>query len=217
MMEIAPALESDKPAIEELLTGAGLPLDGLDAALRTAVVAREAGSVVGCAAVEPYGSVGLLRSVCVAPQLRGSGIGHQLVEAAEEMASYRGVAELYLLTETAGQWFPRLGYEPATRAAVPAPLTASPEFAGACPTAPRSCASASSPNPSGSTTRAGGAGWENRGRPRLGRGPRSKRPRPSSTASGQMPTGSRTRMTDVRPGAPSAFTISTLPMALCRP
>jgi amino-acid N-acetyltransferase len=127
------ALESDRAAIESLLTGSGLPLDGLEIALPTAIVARADDSVVGCAAVEPYGSVGLLRSVCVASGLRGTGLGGKLVEAAEKLAASRGIGELYLLTETAEGWFPRLGYVPTTRAAVPAALTASPEFAGACP------------------------------------------------------------------------------------
>ena len=133
MTAIEFARESDRPAIESLLTGSGLPLDGLELALGSAVVARGSGSLVGCAAVEPYGSVGLLRSVCVAPDLRGTGLGGRLVDAAEKLAASRGIGELYLLTETAEGWFPRLGYVPTTRDAVPAALTTSPEFAGACP------------------------------------------------------------------------------------
>lgn len=133
MTAIEFALESDRTAIEGLLAGSGLPLDGLEIALPTAVVARADESVVGCAAVEPYGSVGLLRSVCVASDLRGTGLGGKLVEAAEKLAASRGIGELYLLTETAEGWFPRLGYLPTTRDAVPAVLTTSPEFAGACP------------------------------------------------------------------------------------
>jgi N-acetylglutamate synthase-like GNAT family acetyltransferase len=130
---IEPALDSDRTAIEALLTAAGLPLDGLTAALPAAVVARGKYAVVGCAAVEIHGSVGLLRSVCVAPDQRGTGLGRRLVTAAEETAASLGLTELYLLTETAEGWFPRLGYRVATRASVPAALTASPEFTGACP------------------------------------------------------------------------------------
>ena len=133
MTAIEFALESDRPAIESLLTGSGLPLEGLELALGSAVVARGPNSLVGCAAVEPYGSVGLLRSVCVVSDLRGTGLGGRLVEAAEKLAASRGIGELYLLTDTAERWFPRLGYLPTTRAAVPAAITASPEFAGACP------------------------------------------------------------------------------------
>jgi amino-acid N-acetyltransferase len=133
MTAIELALDSDRAAIESLLTSSRLPLDGLDAAIATAVVARTEGRVVGCAAVEPYGSVGLLRSVCVAPDLRGTGLGRRLVAATEEIAAQNGIVELYLLTETAEAWFPRLGYVAATLAAVPAALTVSAEFTGACP------------------------------------------------------------------------------------
>jgi amino-acid N-acetyltransferase len=127
------ARDSDRAAIEDLLAGAGLPLDGLELALGTAVVARGPEAIEGCAAVEGYGSFGLLRSVCVAADARGTGMGHRLVEAAEKLAASRGIAELYLLTETAERWFPRLGYVPATRDQVPAALTGSPEFTDACP------------------------------------------------------------------------------------
>jgi amino-acid N-acetyltransferase len=133
MTTVEVALAADRPRIEALLRGSGLPLDGLGLAISTAVVARADEVVVGCAAVEPYGSVGLLRSVCVAPDLRGAGIGHRLVEAAEKLAASHGISELWLLTETAESWFPRLGYLPATRGAIPQELGASPEVAGACP------------------------------------------------------------------------------------
>jgi len=119
--------------MERLLTAAGLPLDGLEGALPLAVVARAEGAIVGCAAVEQYGSIGLLRSVCVAADERGTGLGRRLVAAVEELAAARGIAELFLLAESAAAWFPRLGYVPSTRAAIPAALWASPELAGACP------------------------------------------------------------------------------------
>lgn len=132
-LSIERALETDRPAVENLLTANGLPLEGLEIALANAVVARSAGGIAGCAAVEAYGPVGLLRSVCVAAELRGTGLGGRLVAAAEALAADRGVVDLYLLTDTAEAWFPRLGYTAAARESVPAPLTASPEFMGACP------------------------------------------------------------------------------------
>jgi amino-acid N-acetyltransferase len=133
MTTIERAADSDRPAIEGLLAAGGLPLDGLDRAFGSAVVARDSAGVVGCAAVEPYGSVGLLRSVCVEPGVRGTGLGRRLVAAVEGLAAQQGISELYLLTETAEAWFPRLGYAATTRATVPAALTASPEFTDACP------------------------------------------------------------------------------------
>jgi N-acetylglutamate synthase-like GNAT family acetyltransferase len=133
VIAIRPGESSDQPAIENLLLSAGLPTVGLEAAMGSAVVAEDGGILVGCAAVEVYGPAGLLRSVCVAPKLRGTGMGHTLVEAAEASALQRGVTELFLLTETAFDWFPRLGYVRDRRDVAPAALQASPEFTGACP------------------------------------------------------------------------------------
>lgn len=133
MTSIEPAKPADRAAIEALLVAAGLPLAGLQLALGTAVVARDCDTIVGVAAVEPYGSVGLLRSVVVAETLRGSCLGRRLVAEAETLAAVSGIGTLFLLTETAEEWFPRLGYSASDRAGVPAALTASPEFTDACP------------------------------------------------------------------------------------
>ena len=100
-MAIERAEPSDPPAIEQLLATAGLPLDGAAGAFENGVVACEGGAVVGAAAIEFYGSAGLLRSVVVAPVRRGIGRGRDLVTAAEGLARREGVRELYLLTETA--------------------------------------------------------------------------------------------------------------------
>jgi amino-acid N-acetyltransferase len=127
------AKPADRAAIEALLAASGLPLVGLELALGTAVVAREGSNVVGVAAVEPYGTVGLLRSVAVTATLRGTGLGRGLVTAAESFAAESGIETLFLLTETAAEWFPRLGYEASDRAAVPNALASSPEFTDACP------------------------------------------------------------------------------------
>src|SRR2546430_8204610 len=48
-----------------------------------------------------------------------SGIGRQLVEQLLERAEEAGIDELYLLTTTAENYFPRFGFTRTTRAAVP--------------------------------------------------------------------------------------------------
>src|SRR5438874_1090569 len=48
-------------------------------------------------------------------------------------AEEAGIDELYLLTTTAENYFPRFGFTPTTRAAVPDVVKASAEFRGACP------------------------------------------------------------------------------------
>ncbi len=124
----------DWPAIRDLLTASGLPLDGAREAFDSGVVTREAGRIVGCAAVEPFGPVALLRSVAVAPDRRGSGIGRGLVNAAEEVARDHGSTDLILLTETAERWFRNLGFAVIDRSMVPADVAGSVEFLTACST-----------------------------------------------------------------------------------
>ncbi|MGZ6339132.1 MAG: arsenic resistance N-acetyltransferase ArsN2 [Candidatus Limnocylindrales bacterium] len=125
----------DPTSVERLLEAAGLPLDGAVAAVEQGAVLREGEAIVACAGLESHGEAWLLRSVAVASDRRGQGFGRRVVRAAEQAATASGARELYLLTETAGPFFARLGYEPVDRAAVPPALAASAEFADLCPVA----------------------------------------------------------------------------------
>jgi len=131
-MAVERALPSDMPAVEALLSAAGLPLDGASEAFGLGVVAREDGGIVAAAAIERFGASGLLRSVVVAPGRRGTGQGRALVAVAEGLAREAGINELYLLTETAVDWFPRLGYEVVDRATAAAAVGESVEFTTVC-------------------------------------------------------------------------------------
>ena len=131
-MQIERASRGDVPAVEALLASAGLPLEGAAEALGTGVVARDDGAIVAAAALERYGDAGLLRSVVVAPARRGTGVGREIVAAAEQLARDEGIRDLYLLTETAIGWFPRLGYEVVPRSEATAAVGASIEFTTIC-------------------------------------------------------------------------------------
>lgn len=131
-MEIGRAAPSDVPAVEALLSAAGLPLEGAAEAFAFGVVARERDLVVAAAAVERFGDHGLLRSVVVAEDRRGTGLGRRIVEAAEALARSHGVRDLYLLTETATGWFHRLGYEVVERPVAAAAVGDSIEFTSVC-------------------------------------------------------------------------------------
>jgi L-amino acid N-acyltransferase YncA len=138
-MEVAMAIVvdtahgADLPAILALLDRSRLPQDGLRDQLATTLVARQDEGIVGSAALELYGDAALLRSVAIDPALRGHGLGRQLTHAALDLARHCGVITVYLLTETAGGFFPRFGFRPTTRAAVPRAVQQSVEFTSACP------------------------------------------------------------------------------------
>jgi amino-acid N-acetyltransferase len=118
----------------KLVTEAGLSGDGLDDQFGEAyAVVEMAGEVVGCAGIELHGPHGLLRSVAVIPERRRSKIGKILVKDRLEWARARGMAAVYLLTETATGYFERFGFEKVDRSDVPPEIRASHEFSAMCP------------------------------------------------------------------------------------
>ncbi len=88
--------------------------------------------LIGSAALELHGQAALLRSVAVAPEVRGQGLGWRLVEAALDLARRHGIVRVYLLTETAASYFERFGFHPIPRAAVEPAVQTSEEFTHAC-------------------------------------------------------------------------------------
>jgi amino-acid N-acetyltransferase len=133
-MEIAivPAADEDLPQVRVRLTDAGLTRAGIMEVPTALFVARRAGEVVGTAALERHGRYGLVRSVVVADEHRGGGLGSRLLDAVEEEAGRLGLAGLYLLTETAAPFFARRGYEVIDRDAGPNAVMASIEWSVVC-------------------------------------------------------------------------------------
>ena len=127
------ATREDAGALLALMERAHLPTDDLTAHLDAAFVARDGDRVVGSAAIEVYADGGLLRSVAVDDDHRGTGLGNRLTAAAIEDAQRRALPALYLLTTTAEHFFPKFGFERISRADVPASVQASIEFREACP------------------------------------------------------------------------------------
>ena len=149
MITIRTAGERDRAAAEELLRSAELPTAGLadDDATHLWVALHE-GEVVGSAAIEVHGRDAVLRSVCVASRGRGTGVGASLVTRCISEGRERGLRNLYLLTETAAGWFPRFGFVPIERDAVPEAIAASIGFASLCPASAVAMALSLSPPPS---------------------------------------------------------------------
>ena len=132
-MKIRKATNRDLDAVEGLLSANDLPLDGVKENLSGFIVAEEGGRVIGAVGLEKFGSVALLRSAVVSEGRRGGGVGRRLVEHILDYAESDGIEELFLLTTTAENYFPRFGFTRTTRSAVPPTVKASAEFRGACP------------------------------------------------------------------------------------
>ena len=130
---IRAATAGDLPAVMALLEASRLPLAGVEGYVATTLVAQRSARIVGCAAVEIHGTAGLLRSVAVDETRRGEGLGHQLTQAALDLARSRGVRRVYLLTTTADAFFPRFGFRTLPRDEVDSAVRQSVEFTTACP------------------------------------------------------------------------------------
>ena len=130
---IRAATTGDLAAVKRLLETNKLPLAGLEEHVATTLVAQRSARIVGCAAIEIHGTAGLLRSVAVDEARRGTGMGHQLTQAALDLARARGVTRVFLLTTTAATFFPRFGFREVARADVDAAVRDSVEFTTACP------------------------------------------------------------------------------------
>lgn len=130
---IARASAADLPDILSLLERAKLPRAGVPENLEGFVVAKEGDRIVGCAALEQYGKCGLLRSVVVDVTMRGLGLGQQLTQAMLTRARERNLARIYLLTETAQDFFPKFGFRVVKRDTVDGGVKQSVEFTSACP------------------------------------------------------------------------------------
>src|SRR5688572_1830384 len=130
---LRPARAGDLDAVRELLTTCELPLGGLDDQFgEHYVVAEKDNTIIGVAGVESHGTDGLLRSVAVAPVLRGSGIARELVDDRIAWAKSHGLESIYLLTMTAESYFTRHGFVVAERGSAPTAIRRSHEFSELC-------------------------------------------------------------------------------------
>ncbi len=130
--EVAEANIADASAIAALLEAAALPVpDERDRAARF-LVARADEGIVGCVGWEEGGEAALLRSLAVAGEVRGRGVGSALVKDLARRLGDAGVRELYLLTVDAQDFFARFGFAPVDRAEVPETITTSREFSIHC-------------------------------------------------------------------------------------
>ncbi|HRP07132.1 MAG TPA: arsenic resistance N-acetyltransferase ArsN2 [Gemmatimonadales bacterium] len=130
---LRPATPADRDAVLGLLTDAGLPVAGIGPDLVGFVVASRGTEVVGAGGLELAGGDALLRSLVVRADERGNGTGLALISRLLSDARRRGVASIWLLTETAAPLFARFGFRARARADAPEAIRATAEFASCCP------------------------------------------------------------------------------------
>ncbi len=127
------ATAQDGLLIRSLLESCALPTQDLESAQPKFLVVYEGNVLCAAGAIERFGSAGLLRSLAVAADRRGLGIGQALVAELERLAHVQSVRELVLLTQTARGFFARHGYRVIDRKDAPPAVQSSEEFRSLCP------------------------------------------------------------------------------------
>jgi amino-acid N-acetyltransferase len=109
-VSIQKAAAADFDAVCALLSANNLPTADLNPLLDNFLVALEEGKVVAVMGIDRYGASGLLRSAVVSASHRNTGLAAALLQQLLEAANQSGLANLYLITNTAENYFGKKGF-----------------------------------------------------------------------------------------------------------
>ncbi len=130
---LEPANAADLDSVSRLLQANDLPVADLEDHIRSFVLAKWQGEIVGAVGLENYGESALLRSLCVRAERRSEGVGRALLLAIEAAAFARGVRDLYLLTFSAAPYFENQQFVEVARDRVPVAIRDTAQFRTLCP------------------------------------------------------------------------------------
>ncbi|UCE11071.1 MAG: GNAT family N-acetyltransferase [Candidatus Thorarchaeota archaeon] len=135
---VYPAEVEDLEAVLKLLQLVGLPTEDVETHFENFMIWQDSETmkILGCVGLEIYDDGMLMRSVAVHPSSRGRRIGKKLVDASLMKAKALGATSVYLLTDTAENYFKRLGFSLVAREDVPNGVKESIEFTKLCIGAP---------------------------------------------------------------------------------
>jgi N-acetylglutamate synthase-like GNAT family acetyltransferase len=123
----------DDPQLRAFLKASGLPVDDVEIGRQEYLLACEGERIVGSVGLEVAFEDALVRSLAVAPDRRGLGLGKRLLEVAIQRARIRSIRTLYALTMTAEAFAAAQGFVRISRAEVPAAIASLPQFGALCP------------------------------------------------------------------------------------
>lgn len=115
------------------LRSVGLPHSDLNYKNQLLISYYDNNELIGTAGIEIKDRVGLLRSVSVPPKHQRKKLGTQIIESILSFAKENNLYEVYLLTETAKDFFNRFGFTEVSRDTVPSEIKSTTEFASVCP------------------------------------------------------------------------------------
>lgn len=119
-------------AFRSLLKASNLPADDLNFKRDLLVGYYEGNALVGTGGLEIHGPYALLRSLSVKMGIRGKSVGTTITEYLLNEAKKKKLRSIYLLTETAGNFFRKKGFTDVRRDQVPEEIKATTEFSQVC-------------------------------------------------------------------------------------
>ena len=127
------ATTQDLDLIKRLLENESLPSSDLDLTKIDLYLFTEGDHLIGISGLECSAPFALLRSMVVPKNLQGQGIGKRILQRSLEIARHQEINELYLLTETAGPFFEKLGFSQGNREDAPDFIKSTVQFSHLCP------------------------------------------------------------------------------------
>lgn len=116
-----------------LLSNNGLPVDDVAAQADIFCGVFDGENLVAAGGLETAGNDCLLRSVVVKLPYRGQGLARAITEFLLQQARSQRRSAVYLLTETATQYFENLGFRQVVRTQLPDAILRTRQFSSLCP------------------------------------------------------------------------------------
>ena len=132
-MNYRDAVAQDIEQIKNLLIGYNLPVNDIMEYIGNFVVAEQDNNIIGVGGYEIHGTIALLRSIAVAQECKGKSIGVNIYHLLERKIKEAEIREIYLLTETAMDYFKKLGFTINECSSIPKAVMKTRQFKELCP------------------------------------------------------------------------------------
>ncbi|MGD8305336.1 MAG: arsenic resistance N-acetyltransferase ArsN2 [Ignavibacteria bacterium] len=130
---IREAERKDLNTIKSLLDSVSLPSIDIESHISNFLILEAEGIMMGTIGLEIYDKTALLRSLAVKREFQGKGYGQILCRELLSRAGEFDIENIFLLTETAKDFFTREGFQVIEREAVPDEIKRTNEYSTLCP------------------------------------------------------------------------------------
>ena len=132
--DIKNADSDDISAITSLLQNCELPIVNIEKQVNDFIVAKQQNCLVGTLGVVYDNNENvLLRSFAVTKKNRSQGIGKELIQTMLAVMEKKKILNVFLLTETAAEYFMKIGFHEIQRSEIPDILLSKSGLDKACP------------------------------------------------------------------------------------